>query len=173
MHDPEELKRLFADLALIAQQIKQDNQQAAQQFRQGIAESLRTFETQATGVVKRAAHEAISRCSEGLEHSAQKADWAAQALGDQRKLLTGSQQSLVYLSLVALLVGSTLAAGAAWYGVNSSREEVARNRVQAQLLQAINRADVTLCEGGRLCANVDERGKRQGDQRQYRPVRPR
>jgi hypothetical protein len=40
------------------------------------------------------------------------------------------------------------------------------------LLQAYNRADVTLC-GGRLCANVETRGRRYGERGQYVPVAPR
>ncbi|WP_161805591.1 T6SS phospholipase effector Tle1-like catalytic domain-containing protein [Frateuria defendens] len=40
-------------------------------------------------------------------------------------------------------------------------------------LQRSVHADVTLCEGGRLCANVDAKGRRFGERRQYLPVVPR
>lgn len=56
--------------------------------------------------------------------------------------------------------------------MTSSRAEVERHRIEAALLRAYNRADVTLC-GERLCANIDERGARFGERGQYRPVEAR
>lgn len=51
-------------------------------------------------------------------------------------------------------------------------EEIRRHQVSAQLLQAYDAADVTLCDG-RLCANIDPKGDRFGEDDQYRPVRDR
>jgi len=52
------------------------------------------------------------------------------------------------------------------------RADIDHNRISAELLRAYNQADVTLCDG-RLCANVDEKGKAYGDQKQYRPIQAR
>jgi antitoxin (DNA-binding transcriptional repressor) of toxin-antitoxin stability system len=47
------------------------------------------------------------------------------------------------------------------------------NQLSAELLRAYNGADVTLCDHGRLCANVDIRARRYGERGQYLPVAPR
>ena len=44
------------------------------------------------------------------------------------------------------------------------------NQITADLMRAFNRADVVLCEKNQLCANVDTKGKRYGDHKQYFPV---
>ena len=45
-------------------------------------------------------------------------------------------------------------------------------RLVARVLRAVAQSDVVLC-GDQLCANVDLRGARSGDRKQYRAVRPR
>jgi hypothetical protein len=49
---------------------------------------------------------------------------------------------------------------------------IRENQIDAALMQAYNRADVSLCQG-RLCANVDAKGARYGDDKQYLIVKPR
>lgn len=64
-----------------------------------------------------------------------------------------------------------LLAGGAWLSLHYA-QVIRRNQLSAELLQAYNRSDVTLCEG-RLCARVEPRGRRYGQHGQYVPVAPR
>lgn len=166
MHDAEEMKWLDADLALIAQQLKEDHQHAAQQLRQNVGQLLRTIETQAQGVIARAAEQAVRQCSAQLQDSAQKADWAAQALADQRKLLTKAQQSTVYLNLAALLVGTVLAAGGSSYLVWKNMRELKRAEFGADILRATQSGSLTRC-GEALCVKVGQHAKPYGKSREY------
>jgi hypothetical protein len=70
------------------------------------------------------------------------------------------------LALALLLVGG------AWLSLHYTRV-IRDNQLSAELLKAYNGADVILCGNGKLCANVDTRGARYGDNRQYLPVRSR
>jgi hypothetical protein len=49
---------------------------------------------------------------------------------------------------------------------------IRENQLDAALMQAYNHADVTLCQA-QLCANVDTKGVRYGDNRQYLIVKSR
>ena len=64
-----------------------------------------------------------------------------------------------------------LLAGGAWLSLHYT-QVIRHNQLSAELLQAYNRADVTLCEG-RLCAHVEANGKRYGEHGRYAPVAPR
>jgi hypothetical protein len=111
-----------------------------------------------TGVVERIAVRAASA--------------AARTLESERQALSRERRTWLWLGSGALLVASMLAMVSAFYAVVTSRKEVERNQIAADLLRAYDQADVTLC-GHRLCANVDDRGARQGADNQYRLVKPR
>lgn len=68
--------------------------------------------------------------------------------------------ALVVLSVGAVLLG--------WH----YKDIIHDNRIQAELMQAYNAADVRLCDGV-LCANVDTKGHKFGEHGEYRPIRPR
>ena len=171
--DTEELKRISIRLGGMAGLLEETAQAAARKIEQSSAELLRSVESQAKTAMADAAKHSVTPCAEQLQHSAESAKWAAKALGEQRLTLSRTQQSLVYLSLCSLLLGSLITLGGTWFWVKNSREEVARNRVETNLLRAINQADITLCQAGRLCANVDTKAKRVGDNRQYQVIKPR
>lgn len=65
-----------------------------------------------------------------------------------------------------------LLAGGAWLSIHYA-SVIRDNQLSAELLRAYNGADVTLCERGRLCANVDTTARRYGEHGQYVPVAPR
>ena len=70
-------------------------------------------------------------------------------------------------SAMAVLV--VAAAGLLWYFTN----EIRSNQVSAELLKAYSQADVNFCDG-RLCAKLDENGKRYGVRGQeYRVIKGR
>jgi len=68
--------------------------------------------------------------------------------------------------VVILMVGGAIGLSSHYLGV------IKENKLSAEMLKAINRADVTLCDGN-LCAQVDKKAKRWGEKGEYLPVRPR
>lgn len=97
---------------------------------------------------------------------------AALKLGGQIERLQRLHRLLLWKTVAAVAVClALLLAGGAWLSLHYTGV-IEQNRLSAELLQAYNRADVTLCDG-RLCANVETRGKRYGERGQYAPVAPR
>lgn len=135
-------------------------------------DALATLRAQGRQAVEAGVGEAVARCRERILQASAEAARAGETLRASSAALGRQRHWWAWSAPLALVVGSVLAVGAAGYAVVSSREQVARHRIEAALLRAYNRADVTLC-GERLCANVEPGGERYGAQRQYRPVRPR
>ncbi len=191
MEDIEAVKQLLLKLAVIADRLDARSEQAVQGVEAGastLARSAQRLETgagqfarQAVQAIDEQAQQAIANgaalaladVEERLRHAADTAGRAADVMGERHRRLARSQKTLVAAALVALVAGWALAVGGAWLWVESSRQAVARHHVEARLLSAINASDIVLCADGRLCANVDDRGARQGDHRQYQAVRPR
>lgn len=105
-------------------------------------------------------HQAGDRISGATLQSLQAAKQLQDVVGRLWMLSLG-----VSLVLLLALIAST---AALWH----YRGVINDNQLQAELLQAYNRADVTLCDG-RLCANVDKDAKKYGEKDQYQPVKPR
>lgn len=185
--DTEELKILIVQLAAVAERLDQRSESAVQRVEQTGAwlsrsaqqlgsstgdftrEVSQALQQESADIIGRGLGGAVERFNHQLDGAIRNASSAAHVLEEQRMALNRERKTWVWLGSGALLVGSLLAIGAAGYAVTQSRGEVSRNRVEANLLQAYNQADVILCEG-RLCANVDDTGQRYGDRKQYRPV---
>ena len=73
---------------------------------------------------------------------------------------------VVIFALALLLVSSI------WLSTHYV-QVIRENQLSAELLKAYNGADVSLCGEDQLCANVDVKGARTGDHKQYFAVRPR
>lgn len=73
--------------------------------------------------------------------------------------------------LLVLLVGWALL-GYYRRELSTVKEELQRYENAASVLQAYYASDAVIC-GGRVCANVDPDGQREGDKRQYRQAKPR
>jgi hypothetical protein len=170
--DTDQLKQLSVRLTHLSTLLEDQAQNAARKIAASSDALLQGVGSQAHAVMTQAAESALEPCTNQLVRSAESAKWAADALQEQRRTLSSTQQSLVYLGLASLSIGCLLALTATVYWVKVSREEVARNRVEVALLRAVNQADINLCDG-RLCANVEARGKRYGVQKQYQFVKPR
>lgn len=97
---------------------------------------------------------------------------AAHKLGGQIERLQHLHRLLLWktVAAVAACLGLLLAGGA-WLSLHYAGV-IEQNRLSAELLQAYNRADVTLCDG-RLCAHIEAKGRRYGERGQYVPVAPR
>ena len=99
---------------------------------------------------------------------AERAHVLAARIGQLERLhrrLVWKAAAVVWASLLLML------AGGLWLSMHY-RQVIGQNQLSAQLLEAYNHADVSLC-GSRLCANVDASGRRYGDRRQYVPIKPR
>lgn len=101
-----------------------------------------------------------------LEHTASSAQAAAQAMERDAKLLTGARRSLVWNGLLALLVGSLLAAGGAAWIAQKSMQEVAHAHFAKDILDATQSGAVTRC-GNHLCARVGKAPQRYGAKGEY------
>lgn len=77
----------------------------------------------------------------------------------------GKLRWLVASVIAAMLLVIVAGSGLLWH----YRSMIADNQREAEFVQAINQADVRMCDG-RLCARVERADKRYGD---YLPVKPR
>lgn len=107
-----------------------------------------------------------------LRHAGSEVESAARQLTEQLGQLRRLHRLLLWKVVgAAAACLALLLAGGTWLSLHYAGV-IERNQLSAELLQAYNRADVTLCDG-RLCANVDGHGKRYGERGQYLPVAPR
>ena len=107
-----------------------------------------------------------------LDAAGQGVDKASQALVGQISHLQRLHRQLIWKTMGAVVLAlALLLSGGVWLSLHYT-QVIRDNHLSAELLKAYNNADVTLC-GGNLCANVDIRGARYGEHRQYLPVKPR
>lgn len=110
---------------------------------------------------------AASEFSQHVQQSAGTAKQAAEALAEQRRLLSVAQRTLVWKGLIALAIGSILvAAGCGFYVWNSLRE--VKNAEFAQsILRATQSGVLTPCGDGALCIKVGKQPQRAGKDGEY------
>jgi len=188
--DTEALKVLVIQLAAVAERLDQRSQAAVQQVEQAgamldrsahrLGSSSADFTREVSSALQRQSGEfigkgladSIGEFKSQLTACAHAASAAARTLEGERLALSRERRTWLWLGSGALLVASTLATVSSFHAVSSSRKEVERNQIAADLLRAYDQADVRLC-GHRLCANVEDSGARQGTDNQYRLVKPR
>lgn len=160
---------LLTQQAAALQAAAQGMETGGQRFARDALDVLRA---QGREAVHAGVGDAAAQCREHLLRAAAEASRGADEVRGSAQVLRRQRGFWAWSAPLALIVGSVLATIGAGYAVVNSRAQVERHRIEAALLRAYNRADVTLC-GGQLCANIDERGGRHGDRGQYRPVEPR
>ena len=157
---------LTAELQQLVQQVPEMVRESADQTLSRVPEAL--LGQVRSGLEKPVdAYEKRLRDAGGLLHN------GSQALASQLQRVERLHRQLMW-KVLGTTLGSLLLllAGGTWLSWQY-RNDIRRNQVTAELLRAYNRADVTLCDG-RLCANVDMQDTAAyGEQKQYRPVRPR
>src|SRR3546814_1215764 len=87
-------------------------------------------------------------------------------MDEQGKRLARMQGGLVWKPLVALTIGSLLAAGRSGYIAWKSMHEVRRAEFGQDILQATHTGVLTRC-GDALCAKVGEQALRYGSHEEY------
>jgi hypothetical protein len=184
----DDVKQLLVKLAVIAEQLDTRSRGAlqridasataldrsAQRWTEGgddfSRRMLQALDTQARDSIAGAARQALAPLDGQLRQGAEAAKWAAEALAEQRKLLTGAQQSLVRRGLLALLVGSVLAAGGSGYLAWHNMRNAAFGR---QVSDALHSGALVRCpDSPSLCARIGTHPRRSGVRGEYLEVQP-
>lgn len=186
--DADDLRTLALRLAALSERLDQRSEAAGQRIEHAAAElerGARQLAGNRDGFTRDVAHSlrqqagellgagigaAASAFDQQVRSAAKSASVAVRALEAEVQALRAERRAWAWRGGAALLLGGLLAVGASVFAVSESRRQLEQHRIEAELLRAYNRADVTLC-GGALCANVDDAAPRLGDRRQYRPVR--
>ena len=184
----DDVKQLLVKLAVIAEQLDTRSRGAlqridasataldrsAQRWTEGGDEfsrkMLETLGTQARDGIAGATRQALAPLDSQLRQGAETAKWAADALAEQRKLLTQAQHSLVRRGLLALLVGSVLAAGGsgylAWHNMHTTEFGV-------EVQEAVRSGALGRCPDVRsLCVRIGTHPRRSGAHGEYLIVQP-
>jgi hypothetical protein len=184
----DDVKQLLVKLAVIAEQLDTRSRGAlqridasataldrsAQRWTEGGDDfSRRVMEaigTQARDSMAGAARQAMAPLEGQLRQGVEAAKWAADALAEQRKLLTRTQQSLVRRGLLALLVGSVLAAGGSGYLAWRTTQSA---MLDEDLQQAVHSGALLRCPDSQsLCARIGSHPRRSGALGEYLIVQP-
>jgi len=184
----DDVKQLLVKLAVIAEQLDTRSRGAlqridasataldrsAQRWTEGgddfSRKMLETLGTQARDSIAGVTRQAVAPLDAQLRQGAEAAKWAADALAEQRKLLTQAQQSLVRRGLLALLVGSVLATGGSGYLAWRSMRSVALN---GEVLEAARSGTIGRCpDNEALCVRIGTHPRRRGARGEYLVVQP-
>lgn len=155
----QQLEAAAAALDLGASRLGQGADEFAQRALQLIGNGAQQSIAQGT-------QQAAAQVHHQLEHVAGNAQTAAQAMERNARLLTAARRSIVWNGLLALLVGSLLAAGGAVWIAKKSMQEVAQAHFAKDILEATQSGAVTRC-GKRLCARVGKAPQRYGSNGEY------
>jgi exonuclease VII large subunit len=171
---------LISKLAAVVEQFERrcdrisgDLRQLAQQLpaaaRQSVDEQMTRLSAQLMERLKVGLDQPVQAYEQRLQNAGQQLQNASTTLAGQLQRAERLHKQLTW-KVAALTLGSLalLWAGGAWLS-KRYYDEIRANQLSAELLQAYNQADVTLC-GKQLCAKVDAKGKRYGE---YVPVKPR
>lgn len=159
------------------QQVLTSNlQQLAQQvplaIRQSADGALKALRTELFDQVRDGLEQPVGNYEQRLRDSGRLLQEGAMALADEMQRSRLLHKSLLW-KISGVVIGSLflLLIGGGWLSIYYY-QTIRDDQVTADLLKAYNAADVTLCDG-RLCANVDLKGKHYGEAGQYLPTRAR
>jgi vacuolar-type H+-ATPase subunit H len=163
------IQQQLASLTKAAQESTRQLPAAARQSADGLLSSLPSHVMQQ---VQKGLDQSTFQAHQRLEAVAAQTAQRVEQLGRQIQQFQHVSRMLIWkivgitaISLACLLVGGI------WLA-NHYYTVIRDNQIDATLMQAYNRADVTLCHG-QLCANVDTKGARYGNDKQYLIVKPR
>lgn len=156
----------------VAEHLQALAQQVPGVVRQSADESLRGLPGAVMGKLESGLSEPVGAYEKRLKEAGSLLHSGSQTLAGQLKRMEALHKHLMW-KVTGAVFGSValLLLGGGWL-LWQYRADIDHSRISAELLRAYNQADVTLCDG-RLCANVDDKGKAYGDRKQYRPVQPR
>lgn len=182
--DVDAVRQALTKLMAIADRLDSRNLQTVQQLDAAVAaldhgvsrldaggerfaqSALQVIGGNAQQAVAQGAGQALGEFRQQLQQGANSAMSAAHAMDEQRRGLTSARRSLVWNGMIALLIGSVLAAGGAAWVAHRSMQEMAQARFGQDILQATQRGAITHC-GDVLCAKVGRQAQRYGKDGQY------
>lgn len=168
----DEVKELVVKLAAITSHIDQRNREALQRVERGVASLdgaalrlqgganefaravMQAVGQQVQSVVTQGSAHALDGFNTQLQASTGRVQWATEAMAEQRKLLHATQRALVWKGLIALLLGSVLAASAAGWLFWQARLAGGDAALNADIRQALQTGALTRCNGDELCART-------------------
>jgi len=148
-------------------------QQLAQQLpgivQRSTDDQLRRLPSEVMGHVRDGLQKPVHDYQHQLQESRRIVYRGSQTLAEQLQRMERLHRQLIW-KVAGITFGSLLLllVGGSWLSKHYY-DEIRENQLSAELLRAYNQADVNLC-GGRLCANVESRGPKYGDKKQYRLV---
>ncbi|CAM5613834.1 hypothetical protein [Rhodanobacter lindaniclasticus] len=128
--------------------------------------ALQLIGSRAQQSIASGAAEAVATFQQQMQRCADTAQAAAHAMDEHRRGLAGARPNLVWSGLVALLIGSLLAAGGVAWVAHRSMQDLARAHFGQDILQATRRGVITRC-GDSLCAKVGGKPRRYGKDGAY------
>lgn len=178
--EPRNLQSLIEQTAALMERMERRGE-ALEQRQQTLAQRI-------PAVIRQSADEALQALPGQLQAKAQTAldvsvreyDRRIGELGERARTLAQQidRMEQLHRHLVWKTLGAATCAllalglGGTWMA-RHYYDKMQENRVSAELLKLYNTADVAPCGDAQLCANVDTKGPRFGDQRQYSPIKPR
>lgn len=178
------LKQSLLQLATIANQLDARSTRAVQQLEASTdsldhgmqrlesgatrlaSEALQVIGEQARQAFAQGTAQAMGELDAQLQAGIQAARRAVLDMDEQRKRLARAQGGLVWKALVALAIGSLLAAGGSAYVAWKSMHEIRRAEFGQDILQATRNGVLTRC-GDALCAKVGKQAVRYGSDEEY------
>lgn len=178
------LKQSLLQLATIANQLDARSTRAVQQLEASTdsldhgmqrlesgatrlaSEALQVIGEQARQAFAQGTAQAMGELNAQLQAGIQAARRAVLDMDEQRKRLARAQGGLVWKALVALAIGSLLAAGGSAYVAWKSMHEIRRAEFGQDILQATRNGVLTRC-GDALCAKVGKQAVRYGSDEEY------
>ena len=163
----EEVGRANRDNAARLQRVVEE---APQQIRKAADDAFGRVSGDVAQAVRSGLGNSLNELQCAADDSRKQVDVAGQGfalLARQAAMLEKRLMVVVAAVGLVLLLSVAIGAGGLWY----LQREIASSQVELELLRAYNRADVVLCEDGRLCARFESGGT--DDSREYRLVAPR
>lgn len=134
---------------------------------------LQTLPGEMTNTVRQGLERSMNDYRQSLRAASSEVERTSQALAGQIGHLQRLHRGLIWKTVAAAVITlALLLAGGTWLSMHYV-QMIRDNQLSAELLKAYNGADVVLCGAGELCANVNAKGARYGDHRQYLPVKAR
>jgi len=182
--DIDELKQQLLQMATITSWLDDRSEQAVQRVEastEALDEGLRRLDSHSEQFVEevtrligehvhqavlQGASKAVGEFDKQLQSSTRAAQWAAQAMDEQRKGLSIVQHALVWKGLLALFIGALLAVGGAGFVVWDSMREIKTAQFDQDILHATQTGALTRC-GEALCVKVGKQIKRYGNDGDY------
>lgn len=160
-------------LLTTSQELQKLTEQLPAVVKQSANDSMQTLPDHVSSQVQLGLSRPVNDYQQRLDKAGNDIGHASHALAQQIKLTEGLQRLLVWKVIgVTATCFLLLLVGGIWLSMHYANV-IEENRITADLMKTYNNADLAMCGKEQLCANVDIKGKRYGDHRQYVPVMPR